>query len=560
MGDKAAYDLWWKNAVIYCLDVELFADGNGDGCGDFPGLTDKVDYLAGLGVTCVWLMPFYPTPNKDNGYDISDFYGVDPRLGSLGDLVDFLRAAREGGLRVIADLVVNHTSDQHPWFQSARADEHSPYRDFYVWADERPEGPPGVGFPDAEDSNWDYDEVAGKWFLHRFYSHMPDLNIANPRVRDEITKVVGYWLELGLSGFRVDAPPFVIEQTGTEAERHQDPPAFLRDLRAFLNRRRGDAILVAEANLPPDDQRRFFGDEGGDEMHMLFNFLLNQQMFLALVRQDPAPIVTGLRELPMVPETNQWAGFVKNHDELTLDKLSDDEREEVFAALAPDPDMRSFGRGIRRRVPPMLDGDRDRIELLYSLAFTLPGSPVLLYGEEIGLGDNQAVEGRGAVRVAMQWTAGPHGGFTTGEPAVPVVADGPFAPEHVNVAAQRRDPGSLLNWTERAIRTRKELPELGWGAWQVLDTDHPGVLAHRCDWQGRGVVVLHNPPPPRWGSPQPPATSGSRAARCTTCSPTVATTGPPPASRWPWSGSATAGCACPADPSGRRRGLPWNPL
>jgi maltose alpha-D-glucosyltransferase / alpha-amylase len=492
MGPKAAYDLWWKNAVIYCVDVELFADGNGDGVGDFPGLTDKVDYLAGLGVTCIWLMPFYPTPNKDNGYDISDFYGVDPRLGTLGDFVEFLRAARERGIRVIADLVVNHTSDQHPWFQSARAEEASPFRDFYVWADEQPDGPKDVVFPDAEDSNWDYDEVAGKWFLHRFYSHMPDLNIANPRVRDEITKVVGYWLELGLSGFRVDAAPFVIEQTGTEAERLQDPHAFLRDLRAFLNRRRGDAILLAEANLPPEDQRRFFGDEGGDEMHMLFNFLLNQRLFLALVRQDPAPVVTGLRELPQVPETNQWANFVKNHDELTLDKLSDDEREEVFAALAPDPDMRSFGRGIRRRVPPMLDGDRERIELLYSLAFTLPGSPVLLYGEEIGLGDNQAVEGRGAVRVAMQWTAGPHGGFTSGEPAVPVVADGPFAPEHVNVAAQRRDPGSLLNWTERAIRTRKELPELGWGAWQVLDTDHPGVLAHRCDWQGRGVLVLHN--------------------------------------------------------------------
>jgi maltose alpha-D-glucosyltransferase / alpha-amylase len=492
MGSKAAYDLWWKNAVVYCVDVELFRDSNGDGVGDFPGLTDKVDYLAGLGVTCIWLMPFYPTPNKDNGYDISDFYGVDPRLGTLGDLVEFLRAARERGIRVIADLVVNHTSDRHPWFRSARADPGSPFRDFYVWADERPDGPKDVVFPDAEDSNWDYDEVAGKWFLHRFYSHMPDLNIANPRVRDEITKVVGYWLELGLSGFRVDAAPFVIEQTGSEAERDQDPHDFLRDLRAFLNRRRGDAILLAEANLPPGDQRRFFGDEGGDEMHMLFNFLLNQRMFLALVRQDPAPIVTGLRELPPVPETNQWANFVKNHDELTLDKLSDDEREEVFGALAPDPDMRSFGRGIRRRVPPMLDGDRGRIELLYSLAFTLPGSPVLLYGEEIGLGDNQAVEGRGAVRVAMQWTAGPNGGFTTGEPAVPVVADGPFAPDEVNVAAQHRDPGSLLNWTERAIRTRKELPELGWGACQVLDTDHPGVLAHRCDWQGRGVVVVHN--------------------------------------------------------------------
>jgi glycosidase len=233
-------------------------------------------------------------------------------------------------------------------------------------------------FPDAEDSNWDYDEVAGKWFLHRFYSHMPDLNIANPRVRDEISKVVGYWLELGLSGFRVDAAPFVIELAGTEPRPDEDPHGYLCDLRAFTNRRRGDAVLLAEANLPPDDQRRFFGDEGGDEMHMLFNFILNQHVFLALVRQDPAPIVTALRELPELPEANQWANFIKNHDELTLDRLTDAEREEVFAALAPDPDMRSFGRGIRRRVPPMLDGDRRRVELLYSLLFTLPGSPVLV--------------------------------------------------------------------------------------------------------------------------------------------------------------------------------------
>jgi maltose alpha-D-glucosyltransferase / alpha-amylase len=497
MSDKATFDLWWKNAVVYCVDVELFADGDGDGVGDFPGLTDRVDYLAGLGVTCIWLMPFYPTPNKDNGYDISDFYGVDPRLGTLGDLVDFLRAARERGIRVIADLVVNHTSDQHPWFRSARADERSRWRDFYVWADEQPDGPPGVVFPDAEDSNWDYDKVAGKWFLHRFYSHMPDLNIANPLVRDEINKVVGYWLELGLSGFRVDAAPFVIELAGTEAERGQDPHAFLRDLRAFLNRRRGDAILLAEANLPPEDQRRFFGDEGGDEMHMLFNFILNQRVFLALVRQEPAPIVAALRELPPLPATNQWANFVKNHDELTLDKLTDAEREEVFAALAPDPDMRSFGRGIRRRVPTMLEGDRDRMELLYSLLFTLPGIPVLLYGEEIGLGDDQRVEGRAAVRVAMQWTAGPGAGFTDGDPAVPLVTDGPFGAEQVNVADQRRDPNSLLNWMERAIRARKELPELGWGTCRVLETDQPAVLAHRCDWLGRAVLALHNLGPER---------------------------------------------------------------
>jgi maltose alpha-D-glucosyltransferase/alpha-amylase len=494
MTDHAAmYDLWWRHAVIYCIDVELYADGDGDGIGDFQGLIDKVEYLAGLGVTCIWLMPFYPTPNKDNGYDITDYYGVDQRLGSLGDFVAFLRAARERGIRVIADLVVNHTSDQHPWFQSARDDPGSPWRDFYVWADHDPGTRKGdVVFPDAENDNWDYDEAAGKWFLHRFYEHMPDLNIANPRVREEIAKVIGYWLELGLSGFRVDAAPFVIELTGTHTERGEDPHGFMRDLRAFANRRRGDAILLAEANLPPDDQRRFFGDENGDEMHMLFNFVLNQKLFLALVRQDAAPIREALAELPEVPEGNQWANFVKNHDELTLDKLTKAEREEVFEALAPDPDMRSFGRGIRRRVPPMLDGDQRRIRLLYSLLFGLPGTPVLLYGEEIGLGDDQSVEGRAAVRVAMQWTPGPTAGFTTGQPKVPLLREGPFGPGKVNVAGQRRDPDSLLNWTERAIRTRKELPELGFGTWRVLDTGHPAVLALRSDWRGRCVLTLHN--------------------------------------------------------------------
>jgi trehalose synthase len=492
VSDKSTSDLWWKNAVIYCMDVELFKDGNGDGTGDFPGLIDRVDYLAGLGVTCVWLMPFYPTPNRDNGYDIADFYGVDPRLGSLGDAVEFLRAARERGIRVIADLVVNHTSVDHPWFQAARADSDSPYRDFYVWADEPPEeGPKDLVFPGQETSNWEFDERAGQFYLHRFYKSMPDLNIANPRVRDEIHKVIGFWLELGLSGFRVDAAPFVIEHTGIEGAAG-DPHEYLRDLRAFLARRRGDAILLAEANLPPADMRRFFGDEDGDEMHMLFNFLANQRLFLSLVRQQAAPLAETLGELPPIPEVNQWANFVKNHDELTLDKLSDAEREEVFAALAPEEDMRIFGRGIRRRVPPMLAGDRRRLELVYSLAFALPGTPVLLYGEELGMGDDLAVEGRASVRVAMQWDDGAGCGFSPTRPQVPVVEDGDFGCHRVNVADQRHDPGSLLNWMERLIRRRKETPELGWGAYRVLPAGDPAVLAVRCDWRGSAVLTVHN--------------------------------------------------------------------
>jgi trehalose synthase len=493
MSDKATSDLWWKNAVIYCMDVELFKDGNGDGTGDFPGLTDRVDYLAGLGVTCVWLMPFYPTPNRDNGYDIADFYGVDPRLGSLGDAVEFLRAARERGIRVIADLVVNHTSVDHPWFQAARADRDSPYRDFYVWADEPPEdGPKDLVFPGQETSNWEFDERAGQFYLHRFYKSMPDLNIANPRVRDEIHKVIGFWLELGLSGFRVDAAPFLIEDAGVEEAAVVDGHEYLRDLRAFLARRRGDAILLAEANLPPADMRRFFGDEDGDEMHMLFNFLANQNLFLSLVRQQAAPLAETLGELPPVPEANQWANFVKNHDELTLDKLSEAEREEVFAALAPEEGMRIFGRGIRRRVPPMLGGDRRRLELVYSLLFALPGTPVLLYGEELGMGDDLAVEGRASVRVAMQWDDGAGGGFSPTRPRVPLVEGGDFGCDRVNAAGQRQDPGSLLNWMERLVRRRKETPELGWGAYRVLPAGDPAVLALRCDWRGAAVLTVHN--------------------------------------------------------------------
>jgi maltose alpha-D-glucosyltransferase / alpha-amylase len=493
MTDKATSDLWWKNAVIYCVDVELFDDSNDDGIGDFPGLTDRVEYLSGLGVTCIWLMPFFPSPNRDNGYDIADYYGVDPRLGTMGDLVEFLRTARERGIRVIADLVVNHTSVDHPWFQAARADRASPYRDFYCWVDEPPaDGPKDIVFPGQETSNWEFDERAGQYYLHRFYKSMPDLNITNPKVRDEIHKVVGFWLELGMSGFRLDAAPFIIEDATLEHPGLGDPHEYLRDLRAFMDRRRGDAILLAEANVPLSDLRRFFGDEDGDEMHMLFNFVVNQRLFLSVVRGQAAPLAESLRELPAVPQINQWANFVKNHDELTLDKLSQAERDEVFAALAPDADMRIYNRGIRRRVPPMLGGDRRRLELVYSLMFALPGTPVLLYGEEIGMGDDPSVEGRGSVRIAMQWSDQEGGGFSHAPPKVPTVTDGAFGYRRVNVAEQRHDPHSLLNWMERLIRRRKEIPELGWGAWQVLPAGDPAVLALGFQWRGSVVVTLHN--------------------------------------------------------------------
>ena len=495
MHSKATSDLWWKNAVIYCLDVETFLDGDGDGVGDFAGLTSRIDYLAGLGVTCLWLMPFYPSPNRDDGYDISDFYGVQPALGTLGDFVEFVRTARDRGLRVIIDLVVNHTSDQHPWFQAARADRDSPFRGFYVWRDEPPaDGPKDLVFPGAETSNWEYDARAGQYYLHRFYRHQPDLDITNPAVRDEIHKVIGFWLELGVSGFRVDAVPFLIETVGARREDAGDPHEYLRDLRAFTARRRGDAILLGEVNLQPEDQRAFFGDENGDELHLVFNFTLNQALYLALARGEAAPLERALRALPEIAVENEWANFARNHDELTLDKLSDAEREEVFAAFGPEERMRIFGRGIRRRVPPMLGGEGRRIRLAYSLVFALPGIPTLFYGEEIGMGENLAIAGRSAVRSPMQWSDEAHAGFAPAgvrELRRPLTG-GEYGPGGVNVAGQRRDTDSLLNWMERLIRRRKECPEFGWGRWQLLETAEPAILAHRCDWGERAVVAVHN--------------------------------------------------------------------
>jgi len=490
---KATSDLWWKNAVVYCVDVETFLDSDGDGCGDLVGLTDRIDYLAGIGVSCLWLMPFYPSVQLDDGYDITDFYGIDGRLGTAGDFAELIRTASDRGIRVIADLVVNHTSDRHPWFQAGR-DRDSPFHDFYVWADEKPPEKPGdVVFPDQENSNWKWDAKARQWYLHRFYSHQPDLNVANPAVRDEIAQVVGYWLQQGLAGFRVDAVPFLIEPTGTPDGAIPDPHELLRDLRRSIGRRRGDAILMGEVNLPPEQQRAFFGDEDGDELHMVLSFTVNQAMYLAFARQQAEPLVRALQVLPEVPEDGQWANFVRNHDELTLDKLSQGEREEVFAAFGPEPEYQLYGRGLRRRLPSMVGEDQDRIRLAYSLAFSLPGTPVLFYGEEIGMRESLQIPGRLSVRSPMQWSSERHRGFTTAaEPSRPL------APGGAEVAAQRRDPHSLLTWMERLIRRRRECPELGWGEVTILEAGDPAVFAHRADWDGSTIVAVHSlSPEPR---------------------------------------------------------------
>ncbi|MBE1588018.1 alpha-amylase family protein [Nonomuraea angiospora] len=480
-------DVWWKNAVIYCLDVETFKDGNDDGVGDFRGLTQQVDYLAGLGVTCLWLMPFFPTPNRDDGYDITDFYRIDPRLGTLGDFVEFMRTANDRGLRVIADLVVNHTSDQHPWFVEARSSRESPMRDWYVWSDTpEPDDPSQIVFPDKENSVWQYDEGSEQYYLHSFYRHQPDLNVGNPEVRDEITRILGFWMELGLSGFRVDAVPFLIENVDPKLA---NPHEFLADLRAFMTRRKGGSILLGEVNVPYKDLTRFFGEGLGDQLTMCFDFIGMQNAWLSLARHDATPLADALRERPEPPKDGQWAMFLRNHDELTLDKLTDEERQEIFEAFGPREDMQIFGRGLRRRLPTMLGGDLRRMKMAYSLLFSLPGTPVIFYGEEIGLGENLDAEGRMAVRVPMQWS--PDGGFTQAEP-VRETPEGSFAPDRVNVADQKRDVNSLLRWFQLLIERYRECPELAWGDYTVLETGDRAVFAHRCDADGAAVVVVHN--------------------------------------------------------------------
>ncbi|YCK34090.1 alpha-amylase family protein [Actinomadura sp. ATCC 39365] len=481
-------DVWWKNAVVYCLDVETFKDGNGDGVGDFRGLTQQIDYLAGLGVTCLWLMPFFPTPNRDDGYDITDFYSIDPRLGTLGDFVEFMRTANDRGLRVIADLVVNHTSDQHPWFKESRKSKDSPMRDWYVWSDTpEPDDPKQVVFPDKEDSIWQYDKGSGQYYLHSFYRHQPDLNVGNPEVRDEITRILGFWMELGLSGFRVDAVPFLIENVNPKLA---DPHEFLADLRAFMTRRKGGSILLGEVNLPYKELLRYFGEGLGDQITMCFDFIGMQNSWLSFARNNARPLMDALQERPRAPKDCQWAMFLRNHDELTLDKLTDEERQEIFEAFGPEKDMQIFGRGLRRRLPTMFGGDLRRIKMAYSLLFSLPGTPVIFYGEEIGMGENLDEEGRMAVRIPMQWSE--DGGFSQQEKTVREIPEGSFAPDRVNVADQKRDTDSLLRWFQLLIERYRECPELAWGQYTVLDTGDDAIFSHRCDADGATVVVAHN--------------------------------------------------------------------
>jgi len=486
-------DLWYKNAIVYCLSVATYMDANGDGIGDFQGLMRRLDYLQGMGVTALWLMPFQTSPGRDDGYDVADYYNVDPRYGTLGDFVEFTRGCKQRGMRVLIDLVVNHTSNQHPWFQEACRNPQSKFRDWYVWSKEKPkDAASGMVFPGVQKSTWTYEKTARTWYFHRFYDFQPDLNTAHPEVQAEILKIMGFWLQLGVDGFRMDAVPFVIARKGAAVSRPLEHYDMLRSFSEFLSWRKDGAIILGEANVLPKNDLEYFG-EFGERLQMMFNFDVNQHLFYALASSDSRPLMKALEDTKPRPATAQWGLFLRNHDELDLGRLTTRQRETVFAAFGPEKNMQLYQRGIRRRLTPMLQGDRRRLELAYSLMMTLPGTPVIRYGDEIGMGDDLRLPERNCARTPMQWSMEANAGFTKSDkPILPVISEGAYGFHHVNVAAQRRDPNSLLNWMERIIRMRKEVPEIGWGDFSFPATGNPTVLAIRYDWRDNSVVCLHN--------------------------------------------------------------------
>ena len=492
---------WYKDAVFYEVHVKAFMDGNGDGVGDFAGLTERLDYLAELGVDCLWILPMYASPLRDDGYDIADFFAVHPAYGTLEDFQKFLDAAHARGLRVIADLVMNHTSDAHPWFQASRADPASPYADYYVWdATDRRYTDARVIFVDVEKSNWTWDPQRKAYYWHRFFSHQPDLNYDNPTVRRAMLDVMRFWLDRGLDGFRCDAVPYLVERDGTSCENLPETHAVLKELRAVIDHEYGgDRLLLAEANQWPEDVRPYFGD--GDEFHMAFNFPLMPRLYMALRLEERRPIVDIYTHTPPIPPGCQWGLFLRNHDELTLEMVTNEERAFMYYAYAQDPEMK-LNLGIRRRLAPLVDNDRRRIELLNCLLLTLPGSPIIYYGDEIGMGDNVYLGDRNGVRTPMQWSSDRNGGFSTaaeGTLYLPVIADPVYGYQAVNVAAQARQPASLLSTMRRLIAARRTSPVFGRGTIAFLRPRNQKVLAYLRRHGRETVLIVAN----LSGAPQP---------------------------------------------------------
>ena len=491
------YDpFWYKTAVIYELHVRAFLDSTADGIGDFRGLTEKLDYLQDLGVTAIWLLPFYPSPLKDDGYDIADYYAINPIYGTLADFKGFLNEAHDRGLRVITELVVNHTSDQHPWFQrSRRAKPGSAWRDFYVWSDSPNKYREArIIFKDAEPSNWAWDPLAQAYYWHRFYSHQPDLNFDNPEVHNEITRILDFWLDLGVDGLRLDAVPYLYEREGTSCENLPETHAYLKTLRRHVDEKYGDRVLLGEANQWPEDAVSYFGSGKGDECHMAFHFPLMPRLFMALRMEDRVPIVDILEQTPAIPETSQWALFLRNHDELTLEMVTDEERDYMYRVYAQDRRSR-INLGIRRRLAPLLGHDRRRIELLHLLLLSLPGTPVLYYGDEIGMGDNTFLGDRNGVRTPMQWSSDKNAGFSRASPHalyLPIILDPEYHYESVNVEAQQVNPHSLLWWTKRVLALRKRWRALGQGTLEFLQPENRKVLVFTRHDKDQNILVAAN--------------------------------------------------------------------
>ena len=484
---------WYKEAVFYEVYLRAFFDSNGDGHGDLRGLTQKIDYLKELGVDCLWLLPFFASPLKDDGYDILDYYHILPEYGTPEDLKALLEAAHARGMRVIADLVMNHTSDQHPWFQAARSDRNSPYREYYVWSDtDQKYKDARIIFLDTEKSNWAWDEAAGQYYWHRFFSSQPDLNFDNPAVQSEMLSVMKYWLELGLDGFRTDAVPYLFEREGTNCENLPETHAYLKRLRRFIDESYPDRILLCEANQWPEEVRPYFGD--GDEFHMGFHFPLMPRIYMALRQQDVTPLVWILGRTPPIPESCQWCTFLRNHDELTLEMVTEEERQWMWQEYAPEPRMR-LNLGIRRRLAPLLDNDQAQIALANSLLFTMPGSPVIYNGDEIGMGDNIWLFDRNGVRTPMQWDNSPNAGFSTAGSSrlyAPVIQGAHSGLQQVNVSGQRDDRASLLNTIRRMIAVRKQHPAFGHGEFTWAETGSPAVAAYWRTHPSERLLILNN--------------------------------------------------------------------
>lgn len=486
--------LWYKDAIFYEVYVRAFNDSNGDGHGDLRGLIKKLDYLKDLGVDCIWLLPIYPSPLKDDGYDITNYRDVHPNYGTINDFIDLLSAAHKRDIRVIMDLVLNHTSDQHPWFQAARHDRSSPYRKYYVWSDtDQKYREARIIFLDAEESNWAWDEMAQQYYWHRFYASQPDLNYDNPVVQNEILQIMSFWLDLGVDGFRADAVPYLFEREGTSCENLPETHAFLKKVRQFINERYSDRILLAEANQWPEDVILYFGD-GGDEFHMGFHFPIMPRIFMSIRKEDRTPLVWIMNRTPRLTESNQWCIFLRNHDELSLEMVTEEEREWMWREYAPQPRMR-LNLGIRRRLAPLLDNDRRKIELAHSLLFTLPGSPIIYYGDEIGMGDNIWLLDRDGVRTPMQWSSDVNAGFSDAPIQAlytPVIHDDIYGPQQVNVKAQRSDPASLWNTIQHMIAVRKKYRPFGWGDFAWMDCQNNAVAAYERHYQDERLYLLHN--------------------------------------------------------------------